>query len=161
MDWVRGVEYGVVAVLLGVALVSGPLVGAVDLTHEPPADYGEGTVTVGAVSAPDSATLDRGSYGEQSYQLEVPDATLEVTAISGRPIVAYTLSIDVLGYSRTTTHFFSERNNGTQTLSLESDTFAPDEIGNSSYDGELEIVVRDSGPERTVLRTNVTVEVEG
>jgi hypothetical protein len=160
MDSVRAVEWGVVTVLLVVALASGPLVGAVDLTHELPSNYGEGALTVGAVSAPETATIDRGSYGEQSYQLEVPDATIEVESISGRPIVAYSLTIRDLGYTRTTTHFLSERSTGNRTLSMESDTFDPSKIDRSQYAGELEIVVRGTDGEQTVYRGNVTVSVE-
>jgi hypothetical protein len=160
MDRSGALVYATVGVILAVTLLSGPAIGLVDLTT-PRYDMtglGEGSITVDRVDAPSAVLLERG-YQSQSYYLTVPDARVNVTAISGRPTVAYGIDIDALGYSRSTTHFLSPDDTGWVSLSVREDTLPDANVDASSYDGRLTLVAR-AGNETTVLHDgHVTVEV--
>lgn len=160
MDAERATVWGVVALVVVTTLVSGPLVGAVDLTTEPDdGQFGTGSVTVDSVSLPDRATLTAGRFGAGEYTLRVPDATAELSAIEGRPILVYRLSIVERGYTRSTTHFLSERNGGTFSLSLADDSFDPGTVEETDYDGQLQVVVRSGNESRVVANRSIPVEV--
>lgn len=160
MDAERATIWGVVGLVVVTTLVSGPLVGAVDLTTEPdrPA-LGSGSVTVASASLPERATLTAGRFGADEYTLAVPDATVEITAVDGRPILVYRLSIRERGYTRSTTHFLSDRNTGPYALSLADDSFPPSTVQNDSYAGHLQVIVRANGTSRVVAEQAIPVEV--
>lgn len=161
MDWVRGFEFAVVGFLLAVVVLSGPLVGAVDLTREPEMNgLGEGSVTVSSVSITGSVSLTQGKYGAGTYYLDTPPARLNVTAIRGRPILVYSIHIFELNYKRSTTHFLSDGDTGTQVLTITRDSMESETVQNDSYDGQLRILARTNGTDRLVHRQNVTIEVE-
>jgi len=160
MDAERATVWSVVGLVVVTTLLSGPLVGAVDLTTEPdrPA-LGSGSVSVASVSLPEQATLSAGRFGADEYTLRVPDATAEITAIDGRPILVYTLSIPVRGYTRSTTHFLAAHHTGTFTLSIADDGFEPSTVTRSEYDGRLQVVARANESERVVANRTITVAV--
>jgi len=160
MDRERATVWSVVGLVVATTLVSGPLVGAVDLTTEPDTDtLGSGSVTVGSPSLPAEATITAGRFGAGQYTLRVPDATVEITAVEGRPILAYRLSIPQRGYSRSTAHFLTARNAGTFSLSMADDSFDPSTVDRSEYSGAIEIVARANGSERVVANRTITVTV--
>lgn len=162
MDTERAVVYGIVSVILTTTLVSGPLVGAVDLTTEPEQSTpGSGNATISDVSLPSSAEISQGRYGAGERYLRVPDATVDLVDVTETPLLAYEISIRGLGYSRTTTHFISEANEGTFALSIERDSMAASTVQNDSYDGRLRVFLRTDGNERLLGSRNVTVEVTG
>lgn len=160
----RTFVYAAVGCILAVTLVSGPLVPWVDLTRadagEDPGELGQGDATAEVVSAPGRATLTRGAYGSGSYYLEVPDATVELRDVTGRPMLIYKIRLPAKGYSRGTNHFVSAEQEGTYELSLERDAWTRDEVTRDRYEGELVVLLRDGDSDRTVYRGNVTVEVE-
>lgn len=159
MDSERGVVWGVVGLIVVTTLVSGPLVGAVDFTTEPDhTGLGTGTATIDAVTLPDRATLTAGRFGAGEYTLRVPDATLELSAVEGRPILVYKLSIDSLGYTRSTTHFVSDRNVGRFPLSMTEDSFDP-EAFDGEYEGRLEVILRANNESREIASKSIPVEV--
>jgi len=157
--------YATVAVVVAVAVASGPLVGAVDLTRERTGSGdagagvpGEGSVDVAVESLPDTATLDRGAYGAGAYTLRVPDARVRLANVTGQPMVVYKIELRALGYSRGTVHFVTADNAGQFTLGLDRDSLAPDDIDRERYEGRLTVLVRADG-ERIVERRTVTVHV--
>jgi hypothetical protein len=152
----------VVAVVLAVSLLSGPLVAGVDLSptpdEGPPPQTGDATVAV--VSTPDTARLDRGSFGADApYTLVVPDATVRLSNVTGGPLLVYKLRIRALGYTRGTTHFLDPSSAGTRAVGLDRTTLEED-LAQDRYEGELLLLLRGDGPERTLYRGNVTVRVE-
>lgn len=159
----RTLVYAAVGCILAVTLVSGPLVPAVDFTRAAPEQgtIGEGNATVEVVSAPDRARLARGSYGSGSYYLRVPDATVRLTDVTGQPMLVYKLRLPSEGYTRATTHFVSAAQAGPYALSLDRDSWMPEDVERDRYEGELLIHLRNGDGDRTVYRGNVTVEVEG
>lgn len=161
MDTERLAVAGVVATVLLVSLLSGPLVAGIDLS--PPPDELQsaqtGNATVDVVSAPENARLERGAFGaEAPYTLTVPDATVIISNVTGRPLLVYKVRIPELGYQRGTTHFLDASAEGRRSLNLESATLE-EELSQDSYRGELFVILRGDGPERTIYRGNVTVEV--
>lgn len=166
MDAARGIVWTAVGVILLTAIVSGPLVGAVDLTT--PRDAGPG-ISFGAgdeldasvVSLPqDDIRLEAGRYGAGTYYLRVPDAVVDIKRVRGSPRLVYKLRIDRLGYVRATVHFVDREHEGERLhLALEPDTFAPDRIEGDAYDGTLLVVARTDRNATTLARQNVTVEV--
>jgi len=160
MDRSRGLSAVAVTVILGVTLVSGPAVGLVDLTQPrfDPGNIGQGNATVSEVRTPATVQLKQGLETE-SYYLETPDATIRVTAIQGRPTVAYKLAIPSMGYSRGTTHFLGPDDTGWVSLSLARDTLPGDRVSASSYEGTLSVTLRYNGTERVLSERPVTVEV--
>jgi hypothetical protein len=149
-----------VSVILGVTLLSGPLVGVIDLT-QPRVDtvgLGQGSATVDDVEAPSTARLERG-FQSDSYYLEVPDARIHVASITGRPTVSYKLALPAMNYSRGTTHFLSADDTGWVAVSIEQDTFRDDQVTASSYAGNLSLVLRYNDTERVLYDRPVAVEV--
>lgn len=160
MDSERVVVYGVIGIVLGTTLVSGPFVGAVDFTTAPERpSIGDGNATIGEVSLPASAEITEGRYGSGEYYLRVPDASVEVENVSGRPLLAYEISIPAIGYSRTTSHFISPSDTGSYALSLERDSMKRSMVENDSYSGTLRVFLRSNGTEQRLAARNITVEV--
>ena len=158
MDRSRLFVAAVVAVVVAVPVLSGPAFGVVDLTTESFEGIGQGSATVDRVEAPDTGQFER-ALSSENYVLRVPDARIHVAAIEGRPLVAYKLSVPELGYSRGTTHFLDGDDTGWVSLSLKSETFAPDRIDRSSYEAELSVVLRVNDTEETLHEGPVTLEV--
>lgn len=160
MNRSRVLVYGAVAVIVGVALVSGPAVGLADLTtpRYDTVTLGAGNASVDRVETPESARLDRG-FQSSSYYLKVPDAEVRFASISGKPLVAYKLSVPSLNYTRATTTFLSSGDEGRVVLSLERDTLAGDAVTRERYDGELTVVLRYDDTETALARESIPVEV--
>lgn len=151
-----------VAIVTVTTLVSGPVVSAVDLTDSGTldgTDLGEGRLTVGDVTVPETVVIERGDFGAGTYYLRVPPATAELQSIAGRPIISYEVSVRELGFTRSGVHVLSAENEGTFEMTLEDAPFGKNEIRNESYVGELSITARYDGQEHVLERTNVTIEV--
>lgn len=162
MERSRVVVFVSVAAIVGIAVVSGPAIGLVDLTKPriDGASVGQGNATVDDVDVPTRARIS-GNVQSESYTLEVPDARVHVTSIRGQPTVSYKISIREWGFSRGTTHFLDADDTGWVALSLERVTVAPSRVGQSEYAGRLRIVLRYNGTERVLHEEPITVEVTG
>lgn len=162
MDETRLAVYGVAGFVLVVTLVSGPLIGAVDLTQEPrgcSAPVGTGSATVTADSLPDSATISKGQFGGDTYYLRVPDGEITVTDVTGQPVLSYTLSIEGLGRSAGPTLFLCADQSNQQPLSIQRRTIDDAKLDADSYEGTLTLVLR--GDDETLVREkSITVEVQ-
>jgi len=160
MDKTRAIITCVTATILGVTLLSGPLVPGVTLASEPDSVALEsGNVTVSAVEMPDSVTLEAGSYGAASYYLDAPPAHVQFSNLSGRPTLVYELTIEELGYSRTTNHFLDDSTGDAYELTLASDTFTDGKIERKQYNGTVTISKRDGAGHSVVATRNVTISV--
>lgn len=162
MKSARGASGVTVGVILLTILVSGPLVGAVDLTRSSSADGapGDGTVTVENVAVAEAETrMYSGRFGAETIYLNVPDARVDVDGVQGRPIVTYTASVPNLSTTSGQTYFLQESSDEI-TLQIDRPAFDPDQVTRDAYEVELEIVVRDSAGEHVVYQETVTAEVE-
>lgn len=161
MDPERLAVVGAVATVFAVSVLSGPLVAGVDLSPTP--DSGPppqtGNATVEVLDTPDTARLEKGSFGADApYTLTVPDATVRLSNVTGGPLLVYKLRIPELGYTRGTTLFLDSSSTGTRSVELEQTTVDKD-LSEDRYRGELLLLLRGDGPQRTLSRGNVTVEV--
>lgn len=158
----RGIVIGVVAIVGLTAIVSGPLVGVVDLTSAESGDGSvgvSGSVTVGDVTLPERAELASGRFGSETYYLHVPDARVELQRAIGQSILTYRLSIPELGFTREAVFFVSERDEGTFTLSTDETTVDPERVANDSYAGELTVNARNDAGSRILANETIAVEV--
>jgi hypothetical protein len=164
MDLSRALAAGTVAVVLAVTLVSGPLVGAVDLTEarddDTSGELGFGSVEATIVSLPDDPRLVKGQYGSGAYYLRVGPATVDVSNVEGRPMLVYKLRIPELGYARGTTTFLDGGMSGSQRFSIDEAAVSPEKVTREAYDGELVVLVRSGNESRVIERRPVTVTVE-
>jgi hypothetical protein len=162
MERTRAVTISVIAIILGVTLLTGPLVPGVTLASEPePVALETGNVTVSAVEMPEEITLEKGSYGAASYYLNAPPVRIQFANRTGRPTLVYELTIDELRYTRTTNHFLDDSAGDTYDLTLASDTFTDGEIRRKQYNGTVTVSKRDSAGHGEVATRNVTIAVVG
>ncbi|EMA12704.1 hypothetical protein [Haloarcula marismortui] len=160
MERARAVITSVIAIILGVTLLSGPLVPGVTLASEPePVALETGNVTVAAVEMPEQVTLEAGSYGAASYYLDAPPAHVKFSNLTGRPTLVYKLTIEELGYTRTTNHFLDDSAGDTYDLTLASDTFTDGEIEHEQYTGTVIVSKRDGAGHGVVATRNITISV--
>ncbi len=162
MEWSRVAVYATVAVIVVVSVASGPLVGAVTVPEGGVSgpDPGTGNATVSVVSVPDRVTLEPGAYDTDVYYLEVPDAVVDVSAATGKPVLTYSLSVPELR-SRSSVFFLQPGERGRQKLPMERLSVDPAAVDQERYAGELRLVLRGSGKEVTLYSEPVVVEVGG
>ena len=160
MERTRAVITSVTAIILGITLLSGPLVPGVTLASEPePVALETGNVTVSTVEMSGDVTLEGGSYGAASYYLDAPPVRVHFSNLTGQPTLVYELTIEELGYSRTTNHFLDDSTGDAYELTLASDTFTDGEIEREQYNGTVTISKRDDAGHGVVATRNVTISV--
>lgn len=161
MDTARATVCTTVILILLTTLISGPLVGTVDFTteHERTFAPGTGQADITVMAVPERARLEQGRYGSGAYYLRIPDATVQIDAIEGQPMLVYKIRLPELGITHATTHFLDETIDGEMALSIRETTFDPDEINQEIYPGELIILVRTDNSDVVLYRGNVTVDV--
>jgi hypothetical protein len=161
MDVQRSLPALAAGVILVVSVLSGPLFGAVDLSPtESRAAPGDGSATVEVVSVPDGGRLAPTGYTDAGYLLSLPAATVEVSNLSGNPMVVYKLRIREVGYVASTTHFLGGEHEGQQALTLEGAVLNRTSLPRESYRGELLVVKRTHEHETVLHRGNVTLRVD-
>jgi hypothetical protein len=163
MDPARYLPVFATGLIVAVTLLSGPLVGGVDFTHDRTDEtvgIGTGSASVTSVSLPGTVQFQQGRYGSGGYYVRVPDATVEFERIRGRPILSYKLEVEEMGYSRETSHFLSSDTPERLALSIEKDTLDPEEVEATEYSGRLRVSVRANGTDRVLASRNVTVRVD-
>jgi len=163
MDFVWRVRAVVFGSMLFVLLVSGPVVGLVDLTPEQrsPDSLGGGTANVSMVSDPAAdLRLDRGRFGTGVYYLRVPPAVVDITAIDGRPQLTYKVSVPGLDYTDSTSQVLDDTATGRTTVHLSDRAFEPGALGTQSYRVEVIVRVQSFEMDDVVYRRNATVTVD-
>lgn len=161
MDAARASVVACLTLILTIMVISGPLVD-IDLTRKGgvmSGDVGSGSMTGTVESMPDQAILERGSFGADSYELRVPDATLTIDSVRGQPILSYRVTIPDHGLTLSTTYVLSANAKGVYTLESDTYSITPDQVSADTYTGELEIRVRANQTVRVLERRNITVEV--
>lgn len=124
------------------------------------APLGEGTATVSVVSAPEKATLEPGRQGGGVYYLRVSNIEVNVTNLRGNPVLTYSISVDELGYSRSSVNGLAGVGEGRAQLTIEPKAFDAKELTQKRYDGELRLVLRGDGNEEVVYNESIVVEVQ-
>lgn len=167
MDWLRATVAATVGLIVAVTLVSGPLVGAVDLTPEAgddagPASNEPASATVQVLEEPAGpVVLDQGEFGNDVYKLVVPPITVRVTDVRGAPTVTYKVRIFGLGYTRVTSYVLEPGTSAERRiLEVTKTTFPPSRITEAEYPARLFVTVHDSAGTRIVYQTNTTAVVQ-
>jgi hypothetical protein len=161
MDVMRSISALTVGGILVASLLAGPLVGAVDLSPaEERAIPGDGDAKVEIISVPSEGRLVPRGYADSGYLLSVLPATVEVSNLSGRPMLVYELRIRSVGYVASTTHFLDESFSGRQTLTLESAVLNRTSLPRETYRGELLVIKRAHERDTVIYRGNVTLQVD-
>jgi hypothetical protein len=142
------------------AVVSGPLVGAVDLTRAtPPAGAGDATVSVESVPA-DRIVLERSRFGAGRYHLSAPPAVVALDSVEGNPVVRYTIDIPQLWVTATSRYPLADR--GGQRLRLRPNPLgiSPRRITQDRYNATVAIWLRTDDRERDLIQRRITIEVK-
>jgi hypothetical protein len=155
-----------VGVVLATSLLSGPLVGAADLSSAPEIDNsfgpGQGSMNVTVHTVPDEARLVKSDFGAGAYFLRMSPADVTVSEIRGQPILVYKLRISGLVFVSSRNTFVTEADEGRMTVPFAEDTVQRERVNPDveEYPAEIVIGVLVNGEEQVVQRTNVTVEVK-
>ncbi|WP_424000826.1 hypothetical protein ACOZ4I_14720 [Haloarcula salina] len=143
--------------VLATLVATGPLVGIGGF--EPRATtIGDGTASIDAVHV-DTAHLrvTDGRFGTAVPYLRVPDASVAVDGVTGRPRLLYQISVPRLDVSMTSERVFSTA--GTYRLAPGDRALEPSSVGRESYNGTVRITVQSFEASETVYDENVTVAV--
>lgn len=160
MDVTRSISALTIGGILVASLFAGPLVGAVDLSPTGTQTVlGDGEADVRIVSVPSEGRLTPSGYADTGYLLSVPPATVDVSNLSGRPMLVYKLRVRGVGYVASTTHFLDESFTGRQTLTLENAVLNRTSLPRETYRGELLVVKRVHEEDTVVHQGNVTLQV--
>ncbi len=159
MDTVRSVVLAVAGVIVLVAVATGPLGVLTVPSGQSEQAPGTGNATVRVVSTPDQPTIEPGQQGGDVYYLSVPDAGLEVSDLHGNPVLTYSITVEELGYTRSSVFFLGQQGEGTRTVSLERSTLEENRLDADTYRAQVELVVRANDTERSVYNETTTVEV--
>jgi hypothetical protein len=151
----------VVALFIVVTLVvTGPLIG-VDAVRTQPTTIGDGTASVTAVDVPTSEIrITDGRFGANVAYLRVPDASVTVDSVSGRPRLLYQVAVPALDISLEDERVLSAGQTGTYRLAPGDRGLAPSVSDQDTYNGSVRIRVQSFETEATVVAENVTVRVE-
>lgn len=155
----RAVVAATVAVVIGVTVVSGPLVG-VSLTDERSFAPGSGATNVTVETVPDTASLTRANYGSGPYTLRLDPARVRVSAVSGQPTIAYELAVDGLNHSRTSVTFLDDGYEGRYDLTFSPSTISPERVDRERYSGTVRVYVYDERSDRLLVERDVSIEVK-
>jgi hypothetical protein len=147
-------------------VVSGPLVGGIDFTNGAQANTpapGEGSAEVRVLSVPNrSVMLERGSFGAGTYHIKAPPARVEVTAITGNPVLRYSITIPALDLIDTVRYELYQKDEGEFELELQPFEISPQRIKQRRYDATISVGVLGSGRVYNLLsQNNVTITVKG
>jgi len=159
---VRRLQLGTVAVVLVVLVLSGPLIGAVDLTPESrsAAELGDGTANVTVVGDPTAdLAITPGRFGTNVSYLRIPPAVVDVQRVEDRPRLLYSVAVPRLDFERSVTEPLDERVAGRVTLRMDDRAFPHAKIRNESYRAIVVVRVQSFDGTRTVYRRNATVLV--
>ncbi|MFC7075299.1 hypothetical protein [Haloarcula halophila] len=142
------------------AFVSGPLVGAVDLTRATPPP-GAGQADVSVESVPDGGiVLERGRFGAGRYHLSAPPAVVSVDSVEGNPVVRYTIDIPELWTTATSRYALAGRGGERVQLRPNPLGISPDRIERESYEATVAVWLRTGDRERDLVQRRITIEVE-
>lgn len=151
----------VVALFILVTLVAtGPLIG-VDAVRTQPTTIGDGTAAISSVQVPTSEMrITDGRFGTNVAYLRVPDASVNVDSVTGRPRLLYQVSVPALDISLEDEQVLSEGQSGTYRLAPGDRAVTPSSLEQSAYRGTILLRVQSFETAETIVAENVTIRVE-
>lgn len=160
MDIHRWVFYSSVSIIIIITIVSGPLVSGFDFSRNDPGSTSADRLRIAEPAFPNSATIEPGRFGTDQLIIRLKPLQVYIAAVSGRPSLNYKLRVPALRYVRTAIHPLNERDQGkTIQLGFDPDRIEPERVTQTSYQGEVQIVIRDRNGLRKVASQNITLTV--
>jgi len=161
MDVPRAVVLATAGAVVFLALLTGPA-GPLTVPADGSfgADLATGNATVADVEFPDDPTIASGQYEAGQFVLRVGDVAVRVSDVTGRPLLVYKLDVRGLDYTRSSLTVLEPGMEGRRTVPLSRATLEESAVERDTYAGELRLVLRGDGPDRTVATRNVTVVVQ-
>ncbi|WP_299266898.1 hypothetical protein [Halorientalis sp.] len=152
-----------VAVVLAILVLSGPLVGVVDLTPETrsAAQLGGGTANVSVVDDPTAdLAITPGRFGTNVSYLRVPPAVVDVDRVEGRPRLLYLVQAPRLDFERSVAEPLNGTVDGRVAVRMDDRAFERASVPNDSYVVTVTVRVQSFDGTRTVYQRNATVPVQ-
>lgn len=156
--------YAVIAVILTVVVVSGPIAPQIDFT--PSSDQIESTqgpsnASITVLTVPSDGYRIIPKRYDDDPEFRIPSAVVHVIDVSANPTLIYEVSIPALGYSAAELYFITEANEG-HNLSLDTAnrTIERQDLTRESYLAQVNIRVRGTDGVTVLHTSNVTVQVE-
>jgi len=161
MVTVGRLELGVISVVLVTLIVTSPVVGILDVTERNPTTVGDGTATASVEQFDtDALTIDRGRFGTRVMYLRIPEATVAVTDVRGRPRIVYRIRVPELGVDTTSTELLTGAGATNVRLGPRDRGLDPAVVSDENYHGIVTVRVQSFEQDRTVYETNETIEVD-
>ncbi|AJF25290.1 hypothetical protein SG26_05870 [Haloarcula sp. CBA1115] len=141
-------------------VVTGPLVG-VDAVRPQPTTIGDGSATISSVQLPTSELrFTDGRFGTNVVYLRVPDASVSVDSVTGRPRLLYQVAVPALDISLEDEQVLSDGQSGTYRLAPGDRAVTPSSLERDVYRGTVLLRVQSFETAETIVAENVTVQVE-
>jgi len=149
----------VALLILGTLVATGPLIG-VDAVRTQPTTIGDGTAAVSSVQvATSDIRITDGRFGTNAAYLRVPDASVAVDSVTGRPRLLYQIAVPALDISLEDERILSAGQSGTYRLAPGDRGLSPSSLNRDTYNGSVRIQVQSFETDETVVAENLTVRV--
>lgn len=126
-----------------------------------PAAFGGGTATASVERLPaDEVRIDPGRFGTDVPYLRIPDVTMHVTDVSGRPRVVYDVRVPALDAKAVSTRPLADRGPGRLEVRGVDHALDPGAVSQDRYGATVRVRVQSFDAVTTAASTNTTVEVE-
>lgn len=149
--------------IIGVVILSGPVLPVMDFTPESVSEVNQShSASVSIYEESKSAIkIAPGRFGAGIY-LFGPSITVVVEAVSGSPILVYELQVPGLHRNVVDVTFLDETEAGQHlTLDMERSSIPVEQIDKKRYLAVIELRLRAGDETKIVMRQNLTVIVEG
>lgn len=150
-------------VVLALSIVSGPLVGSVDLTTRPTGPPpGSGSASVDVRSVPtETVRIERGAFDAGTYHLSADPTVVWVRDVRGNPTLRYSIDVPALGLADTRTYALGGTGPGTLRLEFRPFEISPEWVTEDRYNATIAIWVVQRGNEyESRYQESITVDVK-
>lgn len=145
--------------IVAVLVVTGPLIG-VDAVRPQPTTLGDGTVTVSSVQIETAdIRVTHGRFGANVSYLRVPEASVTVESVTGRPRLLYQVSVPELGISLEAERILISGQPGRYEFGPGDSAIDPATVTRDTYDGTVRVRAQSFEMSEVVVSRNVTVRV--
>lgn len=142
------------------AIVSGPFVGAVDLTRaETPPGTGTAEVTVESVPAAD-IVLERGEFDAGRYHLTALPAVVSVGSVEGNPVLRYSVDIPNLWFTVSSRYELAGSGGDRVELRPNPSGVSPQRVTQDRYNATVSIWLQTDDLQRDLVQQQIVIEVE-
>jgi hypothetical protein len=161
MVTVGRLELSVLGVVVVILLLTSPVVGIIDVTERNPTTVGDGTATASVERLDtDALTIDRGRFGTGVMYLRIPEATVAVTDVRGRPRIVYRIRVPELGVDTTSTELLTRGRATNVRLGPRDRGLDPAVVSDENYRGIVTVRIQSFERDRTIHQANETIEVD-